>query len=63
MIRNSGDAMMVNGSFCIATVGAPLYETYATVEVRLAHFGEPPRRELKREGIHVLSIPARRICK
>jgi uncharacterized oxidoreductase len=63
VIRNSGDAMMVNVSSGIAPVGAPFYETYATVKARLAYFGEPPRRELKRESIHVLSIPARRTCK
>jgi uncharacterized oxidoreductase len=62
VLRNSGDAMMVNVSSGIAPVGAPSYETYATVKAGLAYFGEAPRRELKREGIHVLtvSIPAGR---
>jgi uncharacterized oxidoreductase len=62
VLRNSGDAMMVNVSSCIAPVGAPFYETYATVKAGLAYFGEALRRELKREGIHVLtvSIPAGR---
>jgi uncharacterized oxidoreductase len=54
--------MMVNVSSGIALVGAPFYETYAKVKAGLAYFGEAPRRELKREGIHVLtvSIPAGR---
>jgi uncharacterized oxidoreductase len=62
VLRNSSDAMMVNVSSGIALVGAPFYETYATVTAGLAYFGEAPRRELKREGIHVLtvSIPAGR---
>ena len=53
---------MVNVSSGIALVGAPFFETYATVKARLAYFGEALRRELKREGIHVLtvSIPAGR---
>ena len=62
VLRNSGDAMIVNVSSGIAPVGAPFYETYATVKAGLANFGEALRRELKREGIHVLtvSIPAGR---
>lgn len=58
VLRNSGDAMIVNVSSGIA----PFYETYATVKAGLAYFGEALRRELKREGIHVLtvSIPAGR---
>jgi uncharacterized oxidoreductase len=62
LLRNSGDAMIVNVSSGIAPVGALFYETYGTVKARLAYFGEAPRRELKREGIHVLavSIPAGR---
>jgi NAD(P)-dependent dehydrogenase (short-subunit alcohol dehydrogenase family) len=62
VLRNSGDAMIVNVSSGIAPVGAPFYETCATVKAGLAYFGEALRRELKREGIHVLtvSIPAGR---
>lgn len=58
VLRNSGDAMIVNVSSGIA----PFHETYATVKAGLAYFGEALRRELKREGIHVLtvSIPAGR---
>jgi uncharacterized oxidoreductase len=62
VLRNSGDAMIVNVSSGIAPVCAPFYQTYATVKAGLAYFGEALRRELKREGIHVLtvSIPAGR---
>ena len=39
----------------IALVGAPFYATYAAVKAGLARFGEALRRELKGEGIHVLT--------
>jgi uncharacterized oxidoreductase len=37
VLRNSGDAMIVNVSSGIAPVGAPFYETYATVKAGLAY--------------------------
>jgi uncharacterized oxidoreductase len=54
-LRASGEAMVVNVSSGIALVGAPFYATYAAVKAGLAHFGESLRRELKGEGIHVLT--------
>ena len=54
-LRSSGDAMVVNVTSGIALVGAPFYTTYAAVKAGLAHFGEALRRELKGEGIHVLT--------
>jgi short-subunit dehydrogenase len=54
-LRDSGDAMVVNIASGIALVGAPFYTTYAAVKAGLAHFGEALRRELKGEGIHVLT--------
>ena len=54
-LRQSGDAMVVNIASGIALVGAPFYSTYAAVKAGLAHFGEALRRELKGEGIHVLT--------
>jgi short-subunit dehydrogenase len=54
-LRASGDAMIVNIASGIALVGAPFYATYAGVKAGLAHFGEALRRELKGEGIHVLT--------
>ncbi|MEZ5936076.1 MAG: SDR family NAD(P)-dependent oxidoreductase [Alphaproteobacteria bacterium] len=55
MLRASGDAMIVNVASGIALVGAPFYATYAAVKAGLAQFGEALRRELKGEGIHVLT--------
>lgn len=55
MLRASGDAMIVDVSSGIALVGAPFYAAYAAVKAGLAHFGESLRRELKGEGIHVLT--------
>jgi uncharacterized oxidoreductase len=54
-LRASGDAMVVNIASGIALVGAPFYTTYAAVKAGLARFGEALRRELKGEGIHVLT--------
>ncbi|OZI38095.1 oxidoreductase [Bordetella genomosp. 10] len=54
-LRTSGDAMVVNIASGIALVSAPFYATYAAVKAGLAHFGEALRRELKGEGIHVLT--------
>ncbi len=54
-LRAGGDSMVVNVASGIALVGAPFYTTYAAVKAGLAHFGEALRRELKGEGIHVLT--------
>ena len=54
-LRASGDAVVVNVASGIALVGAPFYTTYAAVKAGLAQFGESLRRELKGEGIHVLT--------
>ena len=55
-LRASGDGMVVNVASGIALVGAPFYATYAAVKAGLARFGESLRRELKGEGIHVLTV-------
>ncbi len=54
-LRASGDAMVVNVASGIALIGAPFYATYAGVKAGLARFGEALRRELKGEGVHVLT--------
>ena len=54
-LRASGEAMVVNVTSGIALIGAPFYTTYAAVKAGLARFGEALRRELKGEGIHVLT--------
>jgi len=55
VLRTSADAMIVNVSSGIALIGAPFYATYAATKAGLARFGEALRRELKGEGIHVLT--------
>ncbi len=54
-LRASGDAIVVNVTSGIALLGAPFYTTYAAVKAGLARFGEALRRELKGEGVHVLT--------
>lgn len=56
VLRQSGEATVVNVASGIALVGVPFYATYAAVKAGLAHFGEALRRELKGEGIHVLTV-------
>src|ERR1700746_3282852 len=53
-LRASKDGMVVNVTSGIALVAAPFYATYAGVKGGLAKFGEPLRRELKGEGVHVM---------
>lgn len=55
-LRASGDALVVNVTSGIALIGAPFYTTYAAVKSGLSRFGEALRRELKGEGIHVLTL-------
>jgi short-subunit dehydrogenase len=55
-LRAGGDAMVVNVTSGIALIGAPFYATYAAAKAGLARFGEALRRELKGEGVHVLTV-------
>jgi uncharacterized oxidoreductase len=55
-LRASGDALVVNVTSGIAQIGMPFYTTYAAVKAGLSHFGEALRRELKGEGVHVLTV-------
>jgi NAD(P)-dependent dehydrogenase (short-subunit alcohol dehydrogenase family) len=54
-LRASGDAMVVNVTSGSALMGVPFYAAYAATKAGLARFGEALRRELKGEGIHVLT--------
>jgi short-subunit dehydrogenase len=55
-LRSSGDGLVVNITSGIALVAAPFYATYAGVKGGLAKFGESLRRELKDEGVHVMTV-------
>jgi short-subunit dehydrogenase len=55
-LRASGDSLVVNITSGIALVAAPFYATYAGVKGGLAKFGESLRRELKGEGVHVMTV-------
>ncbi len=55
-LRASGDAVVINVSSGLGLVGAPFYAAYGAVKAGLGHFGESLRRELKGEGIHVMTV-------
>ncbi|WFU39116.1 SDR family NAD(P)-dependent oxidoreductase [Bradyrhizobium sp. CB82] len=55
-LRSSGDGLIVNVTSAAALTGVPFYGTYAATKAGLARFGEALRRELKGEGVHVLTV-------
>ena len=55
-LHASDEGLVVNITSGIALIGMPFYATYAAVKAGLAHFGEALRRELKGEGVHVLTV-------
>jgi uncharacterized oxidoreductase len=55
-LRAGKDSVVVNITSGIALVAAPFYSTYAGVKAGLAKFGESLRRELKGEGVHVMTV-------
>ncbi|RTM15292.1 MAG: SDR family NAD(P)-dependent oxidoreductase [Bradyrhizobiaceae bacterium] len=55
-LRATRDGLVVNVTSGIALVAAPFYATYAGVKGGLAKFGESLRRELKGEGVHVMTV-------
>jgi uncharacterized oxidoreductase len=55
-LRRSGHGLIVNVTSGGALVGMPFYATYVATKAGLARFGEALRRELKGEGIDVLSV-------
>ena len=55
-LRASGDGLVVNVTSGIALIGLPFYATYAAAKAGLARFGEALRRELKGEGVHILTV-------
>lgn len=55
-LRASGEALVINVTSGIALLGLPFYATYAAAKAGLTRFGESLRRELKSEGVHVLTL-------
>jgi uncharacterized oxidoreductase len=55
-LRASGDGLVVNVTSGIALIGLPFYATYAAAKAGFARFSEALRRELKGEGVHVLTV-------
>jgi uncharacterized oxidoreductase len=55
-LRESGDALIVDVASGAALVGVPFYAAYAAAKAGLARFGEALRRELKGEGVRVLTV-------
>jgi short-subunit dehydrogenase len=56
ILRAGKNGLVVNITSGIALVAAPFYATYAGVKAGLAKFGESLRRELKGEGVHVMTV-------
>lgn len=56
LLRASGDGLIVNITSGSALIGGPFYGVYAATKSGLARFGEALRRELKGEGVHVLTV-------
>ena len=55
-LRASGNGVIVNITSGNALIGTPFYATYGGAKAGLARFGEALRRELKGEGVHVLTV-------
>lgn len=55
-LRASGAGLVVNIASGIAQMGVPFYTGYAAAKGGLARFGEALRRELKGEGVHVMTV-------
>ncbi|WJR75614.1 SDR family NAD(P)-dependent oxidoreductase [Bradyrhizobium sp. NP1] len=55
-LRVSGHGLIVNVTSAAALTGVPFYGSYAATKAGLARFGEALRRELKGEGVHVLTV-------
>lgn len=55
-LRASGAGLIVNIASGIAQMGVPFYTGYAAAKGGLWRFGEALRRELKGEGVHVVTV-------
>lgn len=56
LLRVARNGLIVNVTSGIALLGVPFYSTYAASKAGLARFSEALRRELKGEGLHVLTV-------
>lgn len=56
LLRVGRDGLIVNVTSGIALLGVPFYSTYAATKAGLARFSEALRRELRGEGVHVLTV-------
>lgn len=55
-LRKNRHGVVVNVASSIALIGIPFYAVYAGAKAGLARFGEALRRELKDEGVHVMTV-------
>lgn len=55
-LRASGEGLIVNVTAVVALIGVPFYATYAAAKAGCSHFGEALRRELKGDGVHVITV-------
>lgn len=56
LLRQSGEATVVNLSSTVALVGLAFYAPYVATKAGMAMFSEALRREVYGEGIHVLTV-------
>jgi uncharacterized oxidoreductase len=56
LLKEGGDALVVNVSSGIALIGMAFYTPYAAVKAGIAQFSEALRRELDGEGVRVLTV-------
>jgi len=56
ILRRTGDALVINVASGIALIGMPFYTTYAAAKAGLSRFGEALRRELRDEGVRVMTV-------
>jgi NAD(P)-dependent dehydrogenase (short-subunit alcohol dehydrogenase family) len=55
-LRASGDSLIINVTAVTALVGLPFYAVYCAAKAGCSNFAEALRRELKGEGVHVITV-------
>jgi NAD(P)-dependent dehydrogenase (short-subunit alcohol dehydrogenase family) len=56
LLKQSGDAAIMNVSSGLGLIGMPFYAPYAATKAALRQFSEALRRELTGQGIHVMTV-------